>query len=107
MARFRFRRAHEATAQEVAADTLVNDEKHDPTSDAAAVTNESGSEPDVVTEDAQRGVQKVEAVALTWSKKSLVLIFTLYVAHKPPPPPHSLRLLTASGRLVARSIASP
>lgn len=80
MARFpRFRRAQEDTATEVAADTLANDEKSNPIAGAAAVNSSSasGSEPEFVTEGAQRGVRNVEAVALTWSKRSLVLVFIL------------------------------
>ena len=31
-------------------------------------------------QDAQRGVQDMEAITLTWSKQSLVAVFILYVA---------------------------
>lgn len=34
-------------------------------------------------EDAQRGVQMVEAVTLTWSKQSLIAVFILYVKFRP------------------------
>jgi hypothetical protein len=38
------------------------------------------SEKDLMpTEDAQRGVQQVEAVALTWTKPHLIAVFCLYV----------------------------
>lgn len=33
------------------------------------------TQPDAPTEEAQRGVQNVEAVTLTWSKKSLIAVF--------------------------------
>lgn len=33
----------------------------------------------VPTENAQRGVQEVEAVTLTWTKPYLILVFILYV----------------------------
>ena len=32
------------------------------------------------TEDAQRGVQKIEAVTLAWSKKSLATVLILYIS---------------------------
>jgi hypothetical protein len=34
-------------------------------------------------QDAQRGVQNVEAVTLTWSKRSLVAVFILYAPFTP------------------------
>ncbi|KAH6896821.1 major facilitator superfamily domain-containing protein [Thelonectria olida] len=70
-----FRRTRDHAATEAPVDNLANDEKTDPMTDAAAVN--SGSDHDLPTEDAQRGVQDVEAVTLTWSKKSLVLVFAL------------------------------
>lgn len=39
----------------------------------------SDPSPELPTSDAQRGVQDVEAVTLTWSKQSLILLFILCV----------------------------
>lgn len=59
-------------------------EGDEPVRVSAAVDNkdqEIGSIPDdaVVAEDAQRGVQTVEATTLAWSKGSLIAAFILYV----------------------------
>lgn len=44
-------------------------------------SDESASQPDALpTEHAQAGVQEVEGVTLTWSKKSLIAVFIKYVA---------------------------
>lgn len=54
----------------------------DKTAAATSSTQDPASlnkDPELPTEDAQRGVQQVEAVTLTWSKKSLVAVFILYV----------------------------
>ena len=40
-------------------------------------------DPDHPTEDAQAGVQEVEAVTLSWTKASLIAVFLKYV-HLPP-----------------------
>jgi hypothetical protein len=40
-------------------------------------------DPDRPTEDAQTGVQEVEAVTLSWSKKSLIAVFAKYVTTCP------------------------
>lgn len=54
------------------------------TDDAISPNNENGqqdvegAEKDIVpTEDAQRGVQDVEAVTLTWTKPYLIAVFIL------------------------------
>ncbi len=54
----------------------VDDEKKDP---ATTVTNGTedpvADSPDRPTEDAQRGVQRAEAVTLAWSKPYLIAVF--------------------------------
>lgn len=47
------------------------------TADAEAAAENDPEKPslELPTQDAQRGVQNVEAVALTWSKKGLAAIF--------------------------------
>lgn len=37
------------------------------------------SQPEQLATDAQRGVQDVEAVTLTWSKPTLIAVFIKYV----------------------------
>lgn len=44
-----------------------------------AINDHDKPQLDLPSEDAQRGVQGVQAVTLTWSKKSLVTVFILYV----------------------------
>ena len=44
--------------------------------DAASTASAEKPRPD---EDIQRGVKDVQAVTLTWSKRSLVAVFVLYV----------------------------
>lgn len=44
--------------------------------DSAATNNDNGDpQQDLPNEEAQRGVQDVEAMALTWSKLTLIGIF--------------------------------
>lgn len=62
-------------------DVLASNEKDITPNDAEiAATDNANDKPELErpTEDAQRGVQNVEAVTLTWSKRSLVLVFILY-----------------------------
>lgn len=47
----------------------------------AAVFPDDGSNSDAVDENAQHGVQTVEATTLAWSKKALVGVFILYVLY--------------------------
>jgi hypothetical protein len=61
---------------------MAMNEKHPTTSSAEgqSTINRDAEAPaaERPTEDAQRGVQNVEAVTLTWSKKALVGIFIKY-----------------------------
>lgn len=53
--------------------------------EAAQPTNETITKEEVTpSADAQIGVQKIEAVTLAWSRKSLYLVLALY-AFSPPP----------------------
>ncbi|KAF7548433.1 hypothetical protein G7Z17_g7065 [Cylindrodendrum hubeiense] len=81
---FKFRRGQEATdiattaAADVSANMPIDDDKQATVLDGARVSD-SGDEAlrDKIQEDAQRGVQKVEAVTLTWSRNSLIAVFFL------------------------------
>ena len=55
----------------------VVDNKHE---DAAGDVPQSQDEaqPEVPSEDTQRGVQNVEALTLTWSRRSLIAVFIKY-----------------------------
>lgn len=67
--------------------TSAEENKKDPATDGAAVVNSSDdSQPERPSEDLQRGVQRVEAVTLSWSKASLIAVFVKYV----PPPTQGL-----------------
>jgi len=62
----------------IAVETPAGDRKTD-----AAAQDGPAEEPEkpfeLPTEDAQKGVQTIEAVTLTWSKPSLIAVFILYV----------------------------
>jgi len=51
-----------------------DEEKKDP-STAAVLNGTGGSDPEHPDADLQRGVEQVEAVTLSWSKKSLIFVF--------------------------------
>lgn len=61
-------------------DKITQEDKKDLATDGTTESNSNG-EPKVElpSEDLQRGVQKVEAVALAWTKKSLIAVFLKYV----------------------------
>jgi hypothetical protein len=63
-----------AAEQPVTVTTSVNEKDQE-----AGVFPDDGSNSDAVTENAQHGVQTVEATTLAWSKKALVGVFILYV----------------------------
>lgn len=95
--RFRtaFRRAPtEDDAVTSALPDSTEENKKDIATDNAAVVNGSDeSQPERVSEDVQRGVARVEAVTLAWSKKALIAVFVKYL----PPLPTLLRVgLTAN-----------
>merc|ERR1712000_575321 len=66
-------------AGSVAMSPMTENEKHPATSSAEGPRTSNGDAEapaaELPTEDAQRGVQNVEAITLTWSKKALVAIF--------------------------------
>ena len=47
--------------------------------DSEGESSSSSPEDAVPTEDAQAGVQEVEGMTLTWSKRSLIAVFAKYV----------------------------
>lgn len=63
--------------------TTVEGDKKDPAigspDDTAADQSNEKPPLELPSQDAQRGVQNVEAVTLTWSKNSLIAVFILYV----------------------------
>lgn len=72
-----FHRKAAEDADSPAVTTTVEENKHGVGSpDDANVENDPKFE-ELVSEDAQRGVQNVEAVTLTWSKNSLIAVFIL------------------------------
>ncbi|KAK6369569.1 uncharacterized protein PV06_09734 [Exophiala oligosperma] len=75
-----FRRtATEDAANTVAMSSVTDNEKNPATANddisPNTVNSDGGQPPDKPVEEAQRGVQNVEAVTLTWSKKSLIALF--------------------------------
>lgn len=70
------RKGKEGTAAEqpVTVTTSINEKDQE-----AGVFPDDGSNSDAVTENAQHGVQAVEATTLAWSKKALAGVFVLYV----------------------------
>ncbi|KAH6967766.1 MFS transporter [Ilyonectria sp. MPI-CAGE-AT-0026] len=81
---FKFRRGQDASdaatdmAADVHANTPVDDDKQGPVVDGVRASDSGDeSQRDKIQEDAQRGVQKVEAVTLTWSRNSLIAVFFL------------------------------
>jgi hypothetical protein len=63
-----------AAEQPVTVTAAVHDKDQE-----AGVYPDDGSTSDAVTENAQHGVQTVEATTLAWSKKALAGVFVLYV----------------------------
>lgn len=61
----------------------VEREKRDPTDDVTVVNEDDESGSHLPDQDLQRGVQDVEAVTLTWSKRSLIIVFFKYVTMDP------------------------
>ena len=47
--------------------------------DSVAVSEKGTTTEEQVSDDVQKGVQAVEAVTLTWSKKTLIAVFIKYV----------------------------
>ena len=75
-----FRRAATDDASTSVAITFPTQEKHPeiPGAQAAAISNDRKEEQSKQPiRDAQRGVQDVQAVTLTWSRKSLIVVFIL------------------------------
>jgi len=70
-------------------DVVVEEPKRDTTLDGPVVESELGPSPaDRPSQDAQRGVQEVEAVTLTWSKTTLIAVFLKYASSiRVPMPP--------------------
>lgn len=64
---------------------------------------------EAVTENAQNGVQEVEATTLAWSKAALITVFILFVERRsPPPPPLSiLTPLAVCGSSTSPTASSP
>lgn len=54
--------------------TTVEESKRDPTTDTEV------QQPEKPAEDLQHGVRDIEAITLTWSKKTLAFVFIKYVA---------------------------
>lgn len=95
---------------------LGTDEKNDSISRAEAAAPETDgaaeAQAKVPAEDAQRGVQDVEAVTLTWSKRSLVAVFILCALLLPtsPSPRTDISLNLSSSKscpLVTIQLTSP
>lgn len=60
--------------------SMVEDNEKGPVTDDTAASNGSDEpQAELPSEDAQRGVKEVEAVTLTWSKKTLIAVFLKYV----------------------------
>ena len=76
-----FRRAAtDAAPEPVVIQELTKDENGDAVETQNGATGPNGEPLEVVpSEDAQRGVRDVEAVPLTWSKKTLAAVFVWYV----------------------------
>lgn len=55
--------------------TVVDNKQENTAGDVPADHVPDEAQPDAPTEGAQRGVHNVEAVTLTWSKKSLIAVF--------------------------------
>lgn len=49
--------------------TTVEESKRDPASDSEV------QQPEVPAEDLQHGVRDIEAITMTWSKRTLILVF--------------------------------
>lgn len=70
-------------SQKAPAEAEGQPEKESAVFDAATVEGGSESSPAHPDEDLQRGVQQVEAVTLSWSKTTLILVFLKSVLHCP------------------------
>lgn len=55
------------------------DEKNNMAGSLERTSDSKGHDEDKPSEDAQNGVQKIEAVTLAWSKRSLAGVLILYV----------------------------
>lgn len=78
-----FRRATTDDAgPSVPLDSTLAENRKDPAvvsaTDATASNDNDEPPSELPSEDVQGGVQNIEAVTLTWSKKSLVAVFILY-----------------------------
>lgn len=70
---------HERKEGSPEAPPAYSNEKSERTSLEARGEHEVEQHPDEVTQNAETGVQKAEAAALVWSKKSLIAIYAWYV----------------------------
>ena len=63
------------TVTSLAVNTVDVNEKNLATNDTTAGNSNGEPQPELPSEELQRGVQNVEAVTLTWSKTTLVAVF--------------------------------
>lgn len=70
------RRATEESVTPVAVN--ATESKTDPSPEAGQPTEMTNAEDRRPSEDAQQGVQDVEAVTLTWTKGTLIAVFVKY-----------------------------
>ena len=71
-----------ATAQDASMTGQASDDKNEPRTSGGAVGSESehsAGNLEFPDENLQEGVAKQEAIALTWNKSTLVLVFVLWV----------------------------
>lgn len=66
------------TVTSFAVNTVDVNEKNPATNDTTARNSNDEPQPELPSEELQRGVQNVEAVTLTWSKTTLVAVFLKY-----------------------------
>lgn len=67
------------TVTSAAVNTVEVNEKNPAIDYTTAGNNNGEPQPELPSEELQRGVQNVEAVTLAWSKKTLVAVFLKYV----------------------------
>ncbi|KAL4935183.1 hypothetical protein BDV06DRAFT_229060 [Aspergillus oleicola] len=70
-----FRRRNTDETEAPVAVTTEQENKADPSPEAGPAVDLAAAEDVVPAEDAQRGVQDVEAITLSWSKRSLIMVF--------------------------------
>ena len=70
-----FRRRNTDETEAPVAVTSEQQNKVDPSPEVGPAVDLAAPEDVVPAEDAQRGVQDVEAVTLSWSKRSLIMVF--------------------------------